>query len=53
MEQDFFLRVGITRPGVGAPLPQGFVFVTVHEVGNDFDGPQNAEVVHRFLAQVI
>ena len=53
VEQDLFLRIGVTRPGVGAPLAQGFVFVAVDEVGNDFDGPQNAEVVHRFLPQVI
>ncbi len=52
MEQDLFARIGVTRPGVGAPVAQGFVFVAVDEVGNDLDGPQDAEVVHGFLAQI-
>ena len=40
------------RPSAGAPVAQGFVFVAINEVGNDFDGPHDTEVVHGFLAQI-
>ncbi len=33
VEQDLFLRIGVPRPGVGAPVAQGLVFVAVDEVG--------------------
>ena len=53
MDQDLFFRVGIPRAGVRAPFAQGLVFVAIDEVGYDLDRPQDAEIVHRFLAQVI
>ena len=53
VEQDFFSRIGVTRAGIFPPVTQRFVFVAVNEIGNDFDGPQDAEIVHGFLSQVI
>ena len=52
MQQNFFPGVGEARPRILTTVAQGLVLVAVHKVGNDFDGPQDAEIVDGFFAQI-